>query len=281
MNKIFGTCALLAFLAVPAFAFAQNPPTITSWSPEVSISVHDYADVPTPLLAAAEDQASSIFRQAGLETVWLNCGPKVERTEPKTCYATDATHLMLKILPHAISARASDRNDVLGTALLDEQGTGYYAYAFYDRVRKLADDRSLGYALLGDVFAHEIGHLLLGSNAHSISGIMCPHWRDKELLSISEGAMTFAPSQSRIMKDRLRVRQSERIDLTALVTDPSSQKLAIAAVSVGHVSNIGSSRAISNACLKFGPRLQSLRLPPLALVFRCISMSAPMPALST
>src|SRR2546422_4730989 len=46
------------------------------------------------------------------------------------------------------------------------------------------------------------------------------------------------------------------------------QKLATAAVSVGHVSNIGSSRAISNACLKFGPRLQSLRLPPLAFVFR-------------
>src|SRR6266581_273969 len=59
------------------------------------------------------------------------------------------------------------------------------------------------------------------------------------------------------------------------------QKLATAAVSVGHVSNIGSSRAISNACLKFGPRLQSLRPPPLAFVFRCISMSAPRPALST
>ena len=34
----------------------------------------------------------------------------------------------------------------------------------------------------------------------------------------------------------------------------AGQKLATAAVSVGHVSNIGSSRAISNACLKFGPR---------------------------
>src|SRR5882762_4281861 len=50
---------------------------------------------------------------------------------------------------------------------------------------------------------------------------------------------------------------------------------------VRHVSNIGSSRAISNACLKFGRRLQSLRPPPLAFVLRCISMSAPRPALST
>jgi hypothetical protein len=57
------------------------------------------------------------------------------------------------------------------------------------------------------------------------------------------------------------------------------QKLATAAVSVGYVSNTCSSRAISNACLKFGPRLQSLRPPPLAFVFRCISMGAPRPAL--
>jgi hypothetical protein len=173
VNRIFETCTVLTFLAVTPFAFAQNPPTTMSLGLEVTISVHDYANVPTSVLVPAEAHASRIFRQAGLETVWINCGPKVERTEPKTCYVTDATHLILKILPHALNAQARDRGEVLGTALLDEKGTGYYAYAFYDRVRQLAEDRGLGYALLGDVFAHEIGHLLLGSKSHSVSGIMC------------------------------------------------------------------------------------------------------------
>jgi hypothetical protein len=207
---------------VPAFAFAQNPPTKTSVSPEVSISVHDYADVPTPLLAAAEDQAREIFRRAGLETVWLNCSPKLEKVEPRSCYFSDTTHLTLKIRPRATNAAVRDRIDVLGTAYPDDKGTGFFAYVFYDRIQELAQRRGLGHALLADVMAHEIGHLLLGSTAHSTSGIMCAHWNYEELRNVAEGAMSFIPAQSRIMQDRMRARQGERMDLTAVVADPSS-----------------------------------------------------------
>jgi len=222
--KISGTCCLLTFLAVPAFAFAQNPPT-TSLSPEVSISVHDYADVPTPLLAAAEDQAREIFRRAGLETVWLNCSPKLEKVEPGSCHFSDSSHLTLKISPHAMNAKVRDRIEVLGTAYPDEKGAGYFAYVFYDRIQEIVQRRSLGHALLADVMAHEIGHLLLGSTSHSASGIMCAHWNYAELRNVGEGTMWFIPAQSRIMRDRLRARQNERMDLTALVAHPSSALL--------------------------------------------------------
>jgi hypothetical protein len=211
--KISGTCCLLTFLAVPAFAFAQNPPT-TSLSPEVSISVHDYANVPTPLLAAAEDQAREIFRRAGLETVWLNCSPKLEREklEPGSCYFSNTSHLTLKISPRAMNAQFRSRIDVLGTSYPDEKRAGYFAYVFYDRIQELAQRRRLGHALLADVMAHEIGHLLLGSTSHSASGIMCAHWNYEQLRNVSEGAMAFVPAQSRIMLDRLRVRQSGRLE---------------------------------------------------------------------
>jgi hypothetical protein len=223
VNRIFGTCVVLTFLAAPDLALAQTP-TITSLSFEISISVHDYADVPTPLLAAAEDQAREIFRRTGLETVWLNCSPKLEREklEPGSCYFSDTSHLTLKISPRAMNAKVRDRIDVLGTAYPDEKGAGYFAYVFYDRIQELAQRRRLGHALLADVMVHEIGHLLLGSTSHSASGIMCAHWNYEELRNVSEGAMAFVPAQSRIMRDRLRVRQSERMDLTALVSNPRS-----------------------------------------------------------
>ena len=227
MDRISGTCAVLTFLAVTPVAFAQNSPTTMSSSPDVTISVHDYADVPTPLLAAVEDQAREIFRHAGLETVWLNCSPKLEleNLEPRSCYFSDTTHLTLKISPRGMNAQVRNRIEVLGTAYPDEKGAGYFAYAFYDRIQELAQRRRLGHALLADVMAHEIGHLLLGSISHSASGIMCAHWNYEELRNVSEGAMSFIPAQSRIMRDRLRAHQSGRPDL-ALVA--RQQKLSAA-----------------------------------------------------
>jgi hypothetical protein len=207
VNKTFEICAVLTFLTFAPLGFAQNPPATMSGNPVLTISVHDYADVPNTLLTAAEGQAKRIFQHAGLKTVWLNCGPKVENIQSKDCNMADASHLILKVLPHAVAAQVRDRSDVLGVALLDERGIGYFAYTYYDRVLKLSDNRGLGDALLGDTFAHEIGHLLLGSNSHSVSGIMCAHWNDKELRNISEGAMLFLPVQSRIMRDRLHNRK--------------------------------------------------------------------------
>jgi hypothetical protein len=214
VNGKFETCAVLMFLAGAPLAFAQLPPASKSLSPEVSISVHDYANVPAALLSAAEDKARGIFWQAGLNTVWLNCSRKLEeqKLEPKSCYVADPTHLTLKILPHAVNAQVRNRLEVLGTAYPNEKGTGYFAYVFYDRVQELAQRRKLGHFLLADVIAHEIGHLLLGSNSHADSGIMCAHWNSEELRSIAEGTMSFVAAQSRIMRDRLRARQTGRWD---------------------------------------------------------------------
>jgi len=197
------------FLAVACPGFSQTP-GVTATKPDVAISVYDYAHVSNELLAAAEEDAHRVFRHAGVETVWTTCLPKLEKVQPNDCYAVDISHLMLKILPRAISAQARDRSDVLGTALVDDKGVGYYAYVFYDSVQRVAEERKLGHAMLGDVLAHEIGHLLLGSNSHSVSGIMSAHWRGEELRRISEGSMLFTPSQSRMLRDRL---ESPRADI--------------------------------------------------------------------
>jgi hypothetical protein len=57
--------------------------------------------------------------------------------------------------------------------------------------------------ILGSVIAHEMGHLLLGSNAHAISGIMRAQWGIDELLRIIMGALVFLPEQSKRMRARI------------------------------------------------------------------------------
>jgi len=195
------------FLMAASPGFSQSLPEAPRMA-DITISVYDYANVPVELLGAAEEDARRIFRQAGVDTVWATCLPKPEKVVAD-CYIVDATHLIMKILPRAISAQARDRSDVLGTALVDEKGVGYYVYVFYDNVRRVAEDRELGHTLLGDVLAHEIGHLLLGSNSHSVSGIMSAHWYGGELRRISEGAMLFTPSQSWTLRERLEPRKGD------------------------------------------------------------------------
>jgi hypothetical protein len=219
--------------------FSQTPALIGP-KPQVAISVYDYAHVSARLLAAAEEDAQRVFRQAGVETVWATCFPKSEKTESDGCYVVDANHLMLKILPRAIAAHVRDRGDVLGTAIVDERGVGFYAYVFYDHVQRLAEERKLGHALLGDLLAHEIGHLLLGSNSHSVSGIMSAHWYGEELRRISEAAMFFAPSQSRMMRDRVASRQVDVPTVTRGIPDGSGM-----AFDHGSTSRIGDQTGVA------------------------------------
>jgi hypothetical protein len=54
--------------------------------------------------------------------------------------------------------------------------------------------------------AHEIGHLLLGENSHSRTGIMRASWSDYELSMEGRHEMSFTAEQSRRMKSRLAER---------------------------------------------------------------------------
>ena len=203
MSRRFEICAALTFLTIASLGLGQTSPTASPSRPQLTISVYDYARVPTELLAAAEGDARRIFRQVGIETVWVNCLPKPEEVDLKSCSLVDATHLTMKILPRAIIAQVRGRSEVLGDALVGENGVGFFAYVFYESVQGIAERYRLGHALLGDVIAHEIGHLLLGSKSHAVSGIMSAHWRGDELRRISEGDMFFTPSQSRLIRDRV------------------------------------------------------------------------------
>jgi hypothetical protein len=203
VNSYNGIYALFTLVFLSSTCFAQKAPAKETLSPELHVSVYNYANVSPELLAAAEMQVHRIFRQAGVETVWRNCSDRSENIQPAGCHVIGSTYFVLKILPRAMSAQVRDRADVLGTATLDEKGLGYYGYVFYDRIQRMSEERRLASTLLGHVLAHEIGHLLLRSNSHSISGIMSGRWAGGELRTISEGAMFFMPHESKVLRDRL------------------------------------------------------------------------------
>jgi hypothetical protein len=170
----------------------------------VTVLLYNDAGVPGPVLSSAEREAQRVFRMAAVETLWLNCG-EGGKTRPD-CGGTWGTDVFVMhiVVMHIVSKGASFKNDIFGIAFLTPGSSGKYCDVFYDRIEGM--HRNSGASLprlLGNVAAHELGHLLLGSNSHADLGIMSPRWQEKELRQLGMGGLLFTPQQAARMQESI------------------------------------------------------------------------------
>jgi len=59
---------------------------------------------------------------------------------------------------------------------------------------------------LGCVIAHEVGHLLLGMNSHSGSGVMQARWDRRQMSQAMWSLLLFTPEQSKRIRAEARAR---------------------------------------------------------------------------
>jgi len=198
VNLATRTCLALGFLTIAFPGLASERPS----KPQVTINVYNDAGVSEQVLAQAEQEATRIFRQAGVDNVWVECHVSKPALNPDSeCQPPGgAAHLALRIVHWSSNLR----DTIFGTAFLSAGGEGTQSDVFYDSVEKLHKDWHARLSrVLGHVMAHEIGHLLLGTNAHSPMGIMRPNWQSQELRSIGLGTLLFTSEQARSMQAKL------------------------------------------------------------------------------
>ena len=133
---------------------------------------------------AARRTASEILGRAGVEVAWLECA--VPADVPAASGACSQplrwNELVVRILPAGTVAHQREVH-ALGFAFVDlETGGGSMATVYADRVGVMARSASVNPAeLLGRAMAHEIGHLLLGTNRHAPRGLMRAFWSSTDL----------------------------------------------------------------------------------------------------
>lgn len=178
--------------------------------PKITFRVYNYAQVSQNTLAAADREAQRIFRKAGVETDWLNCPVVNTDTQAsETCRAVVApTEIVLRIIPRSKAARRLFRGDQFGFALPAPQGGhGALASVFYSGLENFAGcwdcDRS---QILAHTVAHEIGHLLLPGEGHSLSGIMRASWENEDLRRACRGDLVFTPQEAESIRVEVRKR---------------------------------------------------------------------------
>jgi hypothetical protein len=168
----------------------------------ITVAVYDDVNLPPRVLAGAEDEAARVYQKEGVPISWIGCkSSNVDAEADLRCQApASPTRLNLRIIGHASKANAG----VVGVAFLSAEGTGAYSDVSYDSVEKLDQEWHIGVArILGHVMAHELGHLLLGSNSHSQQGLMCPSWHRNELHRATTGSLLFSEEQARFIRERL------------------------------------------------------------------------------
>jgi hypothetical protein len=161
--------------------------------------VYNYAQLDRSALLAAESKATRILGQAGVELRWVDCpAPPADSANYPDCQTPwQANDYVVNVLPHSMAVLMGESADELGLAADCEKGPACTASVFYHRVQALSD--ALGYspaAMLGYVMAHEIGHLLLRTSAHSAFGIMRARLTRDDLLR----PLGFTPTQSLIIR---------------------------------------------------------------------------------
>ena len=210
-----GLVVVAGFAGTGQIAVAGSSPTKLSFA----IHVRNYAGVDSKTLAAAETVTSRIFQKAGVVSNWVDAPLASEDLSNASADQPSfgLSQICVDLLPREMSDRMNISAGVTGLA----PGAGpdrLLAYVFYERVEDLArreiqrelatseffrgimDPPATVEQILGEVIAHEIGHILLNLSVHTQTGIMRGHWDLHDLSDIAEGRLIFTKQQSEVIQ---------------------------------------------------------------------------------
>jgi hypothetical protein len=169
---------------------------------QLRVSVFNSSPLSASTIKTAEDKAGRVLRYAGVEVVWLNCFPDTQQETSKgVCREVSVpSHLHLRILRTSRGLKAT----TVGISFSAADGRGCYADLFYEPIQQLQEQSHRSPSvILGHAMAHELGHLLLGTNSHSLSGLMRAHWTPEDLADASKGNLRFSQEQALRITSRL------------------------------------------------------------------------------
>ena len=173
-------------------------------APRITVRLFNYTNAAEKPLHEAKEIASGVFEEIAVELTWLDCSPGHERLDSSCQHQPTATAINLRL------ADESADPDIFECGLAvpaPPGGFSKHAIVFRECVAKLGVlEDSTRVAVLGHMFAHEIGHLLLGLGSHSAKGIMKYPWGHREIELADKGWLRFSARQGERIRDGVRRR---------------------------------------------------------------------------
>ena len=184
-----------AIVALALMTAVRTPAASAVIDDSLLVRIYDNAGVLTSELAAALRTTHDILRRADLSVDWVQCRARRDGPVPAVCDQPLSSGDVVVRLIEGSDKETGERR-ALGYSLFDSNGVSGFATVYVDRVDWLARRAQYPRApVLGRAIAHEIGHLLLRSNAHTESGLMREVWTAEQVVRNRREDWTFSPDQ--------------------------------------------------------------------------------------
>jgi hypothetical protein len=203
--------ATLAAQTIPATKAASSngkrvseSPTLSA--PKLAILVFDFAQVDQSVLLSARRVATEIFNESGIKTEWFNCHTSLDcdLQADRAQFRLIIQSQVGKVVRDRSQARDLTDSHALGFAIpCKTTDSACLFYIFYSPINSLASQYGASSGcILGQVMVHEIGHSLLGTDAHSRTGIMQPRFP----IPGTDRLLYFSSRESKRARDQLSMR---------------------------------------------------------------------------
>lgn len=172
----------------------------------IVVRLHGLTAPDRDVLDRAQKRVTVILSHSGIEIRWRSCGDG--SPADATCNATPgANEAVIRFL----AGPSTEAPDSCGMALVPREGHGHFISLFVDCVHVAADRLSVAEnVVLGGVLAHEIGHLLLGTNSHGSIGLMQAQPRPIDWQRAAHDALGFTKDEARRLRESVRRRMTQR-----------------------------------------------------------------------
>jgi len=181
----------------------------------VRVRIHDYANIAPAPLAHIQKLVGQMYHAIGVHTEWLGTTHPLgdDPTAAEPCGPNDLTII---VLTQEMAGRRMVPGAIIGYAAVTPGEAGRVAFVIYERIRDLARRADADLVrVMSTVMAHELGHLLLPSGAHSGDGLMRGRWATADF---RRPDLQFSLSQAQ------EIRQTIDASAAPIALDPREQK---------------------------------------------------------
>jgi hypothetical protein len=183
--------SLLLFVIL---ALAGNAKNVAGQTSVIQVQVYDYAGLNPAALHEFMARTREILIGSGVSVEVDACA---RAAAPCESHIGSSRQVVIRVVADTGKNMKNVRLETLGLSVADHDG-GTYASVFLKPAEEKASDANLPRIIvLAYAAAHEIGHLLLGDQAHAPRGLMKATWDPNDFQAMAQNRFHFSPEQTR------------------------------------------------------------------------------------